>query len=677
VIGRASTRAYAIAIFVGSGLLFLIEPIAGKRVLPLLGGSAAVWTACLVFFQTALLLGYLTAHRLTTRTPPRTQGRVYLALLALSVVQLAVGLAVPMRADTGHPITSVLLLMTLMIGLPFVTLSITSPLLQSWFAESHMEASGSAYRLYAVSNVGSLLALLAYPGIFEPRTTIPGQMWFVIAGLIVLGAVVAPIARTLGESPLEQVHDARPRVKLSTAMAWTSLAACGSLLLSAVTTHLTRNVAAIPLLWVLPLIAYLLSFVVAFSDRQPRAGAFALGLTGIAIARYRLFRGDLGVPVAAAVAIYCGALFGICLFLHTELYRRRPEPRRLTTFYLCLAIGGAIGAALVGIAAPLFLPGEYELVIGLAIAAVLVSVTTWDFGWIARVLGAAAVFTVAGLLWRDIHVDRSHVRASERNFYGTLQVTQVNDFRYRTVVRQLMNGIIEHGDQIFRADLFNEPTTYYGRSSGVGLAVRLCCPQGGRRIGVIGLGTGTMAAYGEPGDLIRFYDINPAVEPIARNYFSYLKNSKAKVDVVTGDARISLAAEPPQEYDVLVIDAFSSDAIPVHLITAEALALYRRHLSPRGVVAFHVSNRYLALAGVVQQLADNAKMSAVLIANGNDEKRGVYSSDWVLVTSNQTLVDALSLSKDREKITVPPGLKLWTDDYNSLLPILKKKRDED
>jgi hypothetical protein len=601
---------------------------------------------------------------------------VYLGLLVLSTAQLVVGLRVRLVADTAYPVTSVLWLLTLMIAAPFITLSISSPLFQSWYARSRA-GTDKAYRLYAVSNVGSLLALVAYPWLLEPHANLSFQMLLVASGIVVLFGVCAAIARGLHEvaaiaSPAS-VSDPRPSLRVM-AM-WIALAGCGSLLLAGVTNHLTRNVAAIPLLWVAPLIAYLLSFVVAFSDHRwhSRLGALALGVTGLGMAGYRMYRGDLGVPVAIAVSIHCSALFGICVFCHTELYRRRPATSRLTVFYFCLAVGGALGAMLVGIAAPLLLNGEYEFMIGLALTAAVGGLAVWDFGLLTRIAAVAVVVWFGSMLRRDVRNARINTIYRERNFYGALQVTEQESFIYRAQLRRLMNGIIEHGEQVYRVDLDTVPTTYYSRSSGVGLAVELCCVAGPRRIGVIGLGTGTMAAYGREGDVVRFYDINPAVEPIARRGFTYLAKSKARVEVVTGDARLSLESEPSQNYDVLAVDAFSGDAIPVHLITSEALAVYLRHLSSRGAVAFHVSNRYLALAPVVKQLADHAGMSAVLISTPEDPRHDGFSSDWVVLTKDQALAAALRLSKDREEIVVPPGLRLWTDDYNSLLPILKKK----
>jgi SAM-dependent methyltransferase len=445
------------------------------------------------------------------------------------------------------------------------------------------------------------------------------------------------------------------------------------MLLSAVTNYISQNIATLPLMWIVPLVAYLLSFVIAFSDERwrPRPLVIALAVLGIGIVSYRLYKGDLFVSIPRLVGIYCTALFLICVFCHSELYRRRPSPARLTEFYFLIAAGGALGAIIVGVVAPMVLRGNYELVFGLGILALLAMWSTWESGWLARNLWFAAAIGLFYLAARFVRVDGGDSFVRERNFYGTLRVSQAQNADLGAVVRTLYNGVIEHGQQVYREDLVAAPTTYYGTSSGVGLALNLCCLNRPRRVGVIGLGTGTIAAYGRPGDTFRFYDINPAVENVARHSFTYLQDSRAQVDVVIGDARVSLASEPPQNYDVLAVDAFSGDAIPVHLITTEALEVYKRHLTPNGVVAFHVSNRHLNLAPVVQQLADHAKMSAVLIASGEDAEHGVSSSDWVLVTNNALMLDALHYSKDREDIKVAPGLRRWTDDYNSLLPILR------
>ena len=283
------------------------------------------------------------------------------------------------------------------------------------------------------------------------------------------------------------------------------------------------------------------------------------------------------------------------------------------------------------------LSGNYDLAIGLAFATALGIVCLWTFGNFARVVSISMAVLMAALIQRQVKLDRASSIYRVRNFYGTLRVDETHSALLEATVRNLQHGIIEHGREVFREDLIDQPTTYYGKSSGVGLAIELCCPDRPRRIGVIGLGTGTLAAFGRPGDVIRFYDLNPAVEPIARNIFTYVRHSKATVEIVPGDARVSLSREAPQRYDVIAIDAFSGDAIPVHLITSEALELYRRHLAPGGVVAFHVSNRYLRLAAVVRQIAEHAGMSATDIHSDDDDDHAVFSAEWVLVTDDSII----------------------------------------
>jgi SAM-dependent methyltransferase len=669
---------YAAAIFLSSALLFLIEPIAGKRILPLLGGSAAVWTACLVFFQCALLLGYFTAHWLVTRASDRVQISTYLGLLLLSLVQLIV--APELTASSAHPIATVLWLLAISIGIPFVTLSATSPLLQAWYART--EGSSRPYRLYSVSNIGSMLALIVYPWLVEPRLSVLEQVTALVAGFVLLGVVCAAIAFSSRNSamPIESVASWTDTLERGTRpsdrMLWVALAACGSLLLSAITNHISQNVATIPLLWVVPLIAYLLSFVVAFAGERwrPRFLMIALGAVGLAAAAYLLYKGILSIPIRRAAALFCASLFCMCLFLHSELYRLRPAARDLTSFYFYVAAGGAIGAILVGVIAPSVLPGNYELGFGFACVGILGLVVTWSMGWLARSVSLCTTVVMIGIIVGQVRNDHTNNVMRVRNFYGTLHVTEAEDGVLASKERTLYNGVISHGQQIFRVALCETPTTYYGRQSGVGLAIDMCCVGRPRRIGVIGLGAGTIAAYGQPGDTIRFYDINPAVEGIARSKFRYLRDSHAKVDVVIGDARVSLANEAPQRYDVIAVDAFSGDAIPVHLIDAQALDVYRRHLAPGGIVAFHVSNRYLNLKPVVAQIAAREGMKVAYISNDGDDPKDVWSSDWVLVTANEQFLSDSTIVAATSPIDSIPGLRLWTDDYNSLLPIWRQGR---
>jgi len=369
--------------------------------------------------------------------------------------------------------------------------------------------------------------------------------------------------------------------------------------------------------------------------------------------------------------MFCGALFLICVFLHSELYRRRPPAHELTTFYFYIAAGGALGAIIVGVIAPTVLTGNYELAAGLCFAAALAFTVTWSLGWLARIAWAASFGLMAAIVVVQVRADRESSLVRIRNFYGTLHVTQAEEGDLQAISRTLYNGVISHGQEVFRTDLRGTPTTYYGRNSGVGLAIDLCCDDRPRRVGIIGLGAGTIAAYGRTGDVFRFYDINPAVEGIARNYFTYLRDSPAKVDVVIGDARVSLESEPPQRFDVIAVDAFSGDAIPVHLINEQALALYRRHLAPGGIVAFHVSNRYLDLKPVVAQLASNAGLRTAYIDADGEDAKDVWAADWVLVTDNSAFLNSPAVDKVAEGITVPRNLRLWTDDYNSLVPIFK------
>jgi SAM-dependent methyltransferase len=681
---RVNATPFAVAIFLSSSLLFLIEPIAGKRLLPLLGGSAAVWTACLVFFQSALLLGYFTAHWLVTRAGPRRQATLYVALLALSLAQLALGISLSLHANPGHPIASVLWLLTLLIGMPFVTLSVTSPLLQAWYARAAHASSAEArpYGLFAISNVGSLLSLLIYPWLIEPRLSLHAQSTTLTLGFVALAFVCGTIAWSTRELPLLPAPDPAVEVGVpittSDRALWIGLAACASLLLSAMTTHISQNVATIPLLWILHLIAYLLSFVAAFSSErwQPRWLVAILALAGLGGSGYLVYKGVLSTPIERATAIYVVSLFAICWFCHSELYRRRPSAARLTSFYFLVAAGGAIGAVMVGIVAPMVLPGSYELAFGLCAAAVLGMLAMWNSGWVPRAVWFTTAGFLAAVVVTQVKNDRVNTIVRVRNFYGTLQVTQIEDAGWHAPIRTLYHGVITHGRQIFREDLRGAATTYYGHKTAVGYALDLCCDGRPRRIGVIGLGSGTLAVYGQPGDTIRFYDINPAVPSIARNTFTYLRDSKATIEIAIGDARVSLAQEPPQRFDVLAIDAFSGDAIPVHLITEEALTLYRRHMRPGGIIVFHVSNRYLDLKPVVRQLAQRAGMSTAFISPPDDNATDAWTADWIAVTFNEHFINDPDVAAATVDVTVPPNFRLWTDDYNSLLPILKFRMKE-
>ncbi|HEY4211011.1 MAG TPA: fused MFS/spermidine synthase [Steroidobacteraceae bacterium] len=668
---------YAFAIFWSSCLLFLIEPMAAKRLVPLLGGSAAVWTTCLVFFQTMLLLGYSLAHWLVSRLSTYRQTLAYLAILATG---LAFSLDVdrPLHPDLLHPATSVLLLLARMIGVPFLALSASGPLLQAWYARSYARGAAlhSPYRLFVLSNFGSLVALASYPAVIEPRATLhtQGVAWCggLLIYLIVCGAITWKVKDDVARAPeSESASTAEPVPATTRIVLWIALAACGSALLSAVTGYLSQNIAAIPLLWIAPLTVYLLSFMLTFHGgrRYPRRFVLLLLVAALGALGYLLWSGKSNLGLNVSIPLFCAALLVCCTFAHGEVYRLRPSAEHSTRFYLCIAAGGAIGSFFVAIVAPQVFSGDYELCCALLVTAVLALITTWKQALPWRVLWLTATLAVCATTVRYVHEYRARSVVRVRNFYGALRVTEeAGDFG---LVRHLLNGTIEHGTQWLLGSMRYTPTTYYARDSGAGLALSLCCSGAAQRVGVIGLGAGTLAAYGRAGDVFRFYEINPLVEQMAHQQFTYLSDSHARVEIVPGDARISLASEQPQNYDVLLVDAFSGDAIPVHLLTAQAVDLYLRHLRPGGIIAFHVSNRYLALETVVQQEADHAGLHAALIESDDDDSRDEYAASWVLVTRDQSFLAQPALRMRTSPIDTIKGLRLWTDDYNSLLPLLR------
>ncbi len=669
---------FAKTIFLGAFLLFLIEPLFAKQILPWFGGSAAVWATCLVFFQTALLLGYVYADVVTRRLPPKRQSALHLSLLLVSFMWLPIAPQVFWREHVQiDPAWRILGLLTFSIGLSFVLLSATSPLLQTWYARRAL--GRSPYHLFALSNFASLLALLSFPFLIEPRLSSRQQslLWSIVYGLFAIccslsawisrgRAPNAIAAREMPEAPVVEV----PPTTL-TKLFWMSLSACGAMMLLAVTNHLSENVAPVPLLWVVPLALYLVTFAIAFAKRRlysrwlvTRLLAVALGAAG-----YAIYDSTITHAIQISVPLFCGALFAVCLFCHGELVQRKPAVRFLTSFYLIIALGGAVGAVCVGLLAPHIFSGVYELPVVLLLAAILGAIALWHEGWSARIFWPAVAVTMCLVLVSNVRSARQSSVAMMRNFYGALRVEEFTVGR-QLPYRSLIHGTIQHGAQYLTFPENRNPTTYYGRRSGVGLALRFCC-DGAKRVGVIGLGAGTLAAYGKPGDSFRFYEINPQVIQVANNWFTFLKQSPAKPEIILGDARLSLEREPPQQFDVLAVDAFSGDAIPVHLLTKEAFALYFRHLRPDGILAVHTSNTYLDLAPVVKLLAEDAEYATRLIVSEEDSTQLISAADWVLVTRNQHFLNAPETFTGSQTIVVPPNLRPWTDDYNNLLEILR------
>jgi hypothetical protein len=678
----SSRLLYGITVFLGAFLLFLIEPMAAKQLLPSLGGSSAVWLTCLVFFQVALLLGYLYAHWLTRYGCLGWRRHLYLASLLAAVLLLAAQRIHPVELNSGsdHPVTTIFATLTFTIGLPFLLLGATSPLLQVWFFRTW---GGSVpYRLFALSNAGSLLALVAYPFVVEPHLTLGFQRTLWSFGFLVYAVFCALLTRPVKDAAVQTStvnEDPIPPSRRTSKWLWFLLPMAAAMQLSAVTAHLTVNIAAIPLLWMLPLAAYLLTFILAFefSTLYRRGIVVRLLVVMLASLGYAISKTDVSLPIGIAILFFLIECFLAGLFCHAETYALRPQRSSETTlFYLLIAAGGAAGTFFIGIASPLIFSANYDLAISFFITALLAIPVTWRDGWPQRLLWSTAstLLLIFAIMLHSAYARDAILEV--RNFYGTLRVkattTPLGDPE-----RMLLNGTIQHGTQIFGEGLTRTPTTYYAVDSGIGLALRFCCIASAsdlprpRMIGVIGLGTGTLAAYGHPGDRIRFYEINSLVRPIAQNLFTYLRDSPAQITFSEGDARTSLTREAPQNFDVLAVDAFSGDAIPLHLITTEAIALYKKHLAPGGIIAFHVSNQYLNLAPEIAQLAIAANMQSKLVESAADDSTGSYRATWVLLTNNPDFFERSEIATAITETPTTPRLRPWTDDYSSLLPILQ------
>jgi hypothetical protein len=669
---------FASVVFLASFLLFLVEPIAGRQLLPILGGSAAVWITCLVFFQTALLLGYLFAHWLSRRP----SFSVYLSLLLLAVVTAVLWVLRSLLTENGaaHPIRTVFSVLGVSIGLPFLVLSATSPLLQVWWAR--FETGKIPYRLYALSNAGSLLALVLYPTVIEPHTTLHAQRMAWCCGFAVfavLSTLLAVQIRSVTAGPAPGVTEedlAASSASGREKFLWVVLPMGAAMQLSAVTGYLTANVAAIPLLWILPLAVYLITLILAFqfNFRLPWAIVARVMVVMLAALAYSLTKADGSWTLWASLVFFLVELFFACFFCHSAATGLRPQrASEATLFYLLFAAGGALGSFLIGIAAPLMLNYNLDLPMTFLVTALLALAVNWRGNWSQRLLWSVASAAMLALVVMVAHAYRHGSIVAVRNFYASLRVTEDRTSETGAKVLTLTNGSIRHGTQIIDGgELRRIPTTYYANGSGVGLAIRHCCVGRARNIGVIGLGAGTLAAYGRAGDHIRFYEINPAVPPIARDTFTYIRDSAAKIDIVEGDARTSLAQEPPQQFDVLVVDAFSGDAIPIHLLTTEALALYRRHLAPHGILAFHISNQHVDLAPAIELLAKSAGMEARYVSAGPGElEPGAYTSSWMLVTDDASFFAQPEVAAVAQVQGARPDLKVWTDDYSALLPLVR------
>ena len=648
-----------------------MQPIIAKQILPWFGGSAGVWTTCLVFFQSLLLAGYAYADA-TTRLGARRQALLHIALLAASLAFL------PILASGGWkpqgdeaPILRILLLLAATIGLPYFLLSSTTPLLQAWYwRRFHMRVP---YRLFALSNFASLLALLGFPLAFEPAFDLASLGWgwsYLFAGFALLCAGTAWLSMNGDDSYEKWDLGKLSALPVSVQFQWLALSAMGSVMLLAVTNHITQNISSVPLLWVLPLALYLATFIMAFDHPRWYVRPLFLALLPMLLPAMAYYIPSLDLLVAAP--LYLVGLFVSCMVCHGELARLKPDPAHLTRFYLMMSLGGALGAVLVAIVAPLALPGYFELGIALvALAAVFAIRVRGLAGWgMLAVLTATLVLVLRGALQYS-----EGIRVMERDFYG---VVRTADHYSPVPYRSMYHGAIMHGGQLLGDSFRNTPADYFSPGSGYGrvfTALREMHPKQPLNVGVIGLGAGVIAAWMQPGDRLTFYEISPRVADIARREFTFLADTSARTEVIMGDGRLSLEREPPRRYDVLGIDAFSGDSIPMHLVTREAMAIYVKHMKPDGVIVFQATNRFVDLLPVVKRLAAQFGLEAINVPDSPDAESGPeywYSStDQVIVTRNRRLLEWPALAGAAEPIEDRPGLPVFTDAHHNLLRILK------
>ncbi len=682
----------AAVVFLGAFLLFLIQPAYSKFILPWFGGAPLVWATALVFFQCALLAGYAYAHLLIGKLPPRLQLGVHCLLLVASLAFLPVAPGEQWKPTGGQPPSGhILAMLVATLGLPYMLLAATSPLVQAWIARYRHQIV--PYRLFSLSNLASLLGLLSYPFLIEPALGLEWQFNAWAVGYVIYALAMALLVGVTGFAMRHQpVHEADAGFALAAAprdpapspwhiqALWVALAACPSLLFLATTQHLTLDVAPVPFLWVLPLVLYLLTFVICFEFPHflPKTLLGILAAIAAALVGFLVAMPYLVPDFRIQLLLICSGLFVMMLFCHAELYNRRPAPRQLTRFYLMTALGGALGGSFVGLLAHHLFNGHYEIYVGLALCAGIALLVEWSrrdrrdgefevtFPIAVTLFSTALVITLPFL-----SANRSELRA-ERNFFGALRVVEGREHGL-PVWRQLDHGTTKHGVQLLAPARKCQAVAYYSPDSGVGRSITaLQNRQPSLRIGVIGLGVGTLAAFARPTDHMIFYEINPLIEQIAREDFSFLTECAQGVEVRLGDARIQLEKEAPNTYDILIVDAFSGDSIPTHLLTREAFAVYRKHLAPAGVILVNISNRYLDLRPVVRAGSATVGLDAVFLGSPRGTDDQVFDAVWALLEHDGTLSRNAEIRSASARTPQPAQEVLWTDDFSNLFRVMQK-----
>lgn len=673
---------YAAASFVSAFLLFQVQPMLGKRLLPWFGGSPATWTTCMLFFQVALLAGYALADRAIRGSRGAAQ---LIAALALPIAGLAFLPLGPVGADRpavigAQPVLAILALLARHAGVPYLALASASPLLQHWHERS---GAGSPYGLYAWSNAGSLIGLLAYPFVIEPRLALDAQAWMWSVGFVGFVGLFATAAwkgtRTTTSTTMTTTTSTTTSMTTVGAVAdwptWMGLACVPSALLLAVTNYITVDVAVVPFLWVLPLALYLLSFIAAFAGSRVASRGWLLPawIACTAALGVSLFKQG-SAPLAQQVGVPLASLFVCALLCHGELARSAPQPERLSSFYLAIAAGGALGGLFVAGIAPLLFSGFYELQIATIATHVLLLVlvlrdpdsprrrSQLRACWLGLGLGVPLVLAT---IWVQ-SLDRSRtgtVIEQRRSFHGVLRVTEWPE----AIV--LSHGRIRHGMEFRDPARRAQPTMYFGPDSGIGRALRLHAQGRARNVGVLGLGVGTLAAYGQPGDRFTFYELSPDVADVAQRRFAFLRSSRAHTSIVVGDGRLALERVPDHDFDVLVLDAFASDSVPAHLLTVEAFETYLRVLRPDGVLAANVSNRHVAVERVIAGAAARYGLALRLRESPHDDAQGFARARWALLARDRRLLDPLIDPHDAFPLAATAVT--WRDDYSDLLSVLR------
>lgn len=679
---------FGVTIFLGAFLLFQVQPIMGKYILPWFGGSPGVWTTCMLVFQLLLFAGYCYAHLLSQWLRLRSQVACHVLLLVCAMCTLPITPEASWRpSPDGQPTLLITLLLVCKVGAPYFLLSATGPLLQSWLTASRILEK--PYRLYSVSNAGSFLALLSFPFVFEPAFSSPEQsgLWsllFVVYGglcavagwRIFFAKQIVNNLSSLGEKS-DRPTDA-VRVTTSTWFGWFLYAALPSTLLLATTNQVCQDTAVIPFLWVIPLAVYLLSFILTFESENWYSRRVCIQLATISfLLLYGSKLVQWNLPLMIEIGLYFSGLFFACMVCHGELVASRPVPSKLTLFYMTISAGGATGGLFVGLISPNLFRGFYEYQLTLLCCLMLFLGTYLQSNaiWTKRVpvwsrYSLAMGIPIAAVVWLTFWSETSHQQiVVKRNFYGVLSVTQGDDERTGHPMRKLVHGRVVHGSQFTQPGSELLPTTYYTPSSGVGRLL-LGMESDKKKVGVVGLGAGTLAAYGNIGDHFRFYEINPDVIELAQSHFTFLKDSKASNELVLGDARLQMERENPQDLDLLVLDAFSGDAIPLHLLTKEAMCVYRRHLKSNGKMAIHISNLYFDLQSVVLGLAKSQGMDCRFVLSSEGESPAAYESIWAVLASDASDLDLFQLPSPVEPVPIGKSI-LWTDEKSNLFEILK------